>query len=88
MTMTDNNADGGMQPPRMHRFHFILNSDNAAKLLRAAAQRKMHPNKFASLVMGFVTRDNLIDAVLDDGGGGPPRKTRRNTANAVMRSPI
>jgi len=54
--------------PRMHTFHVRLKDDCAAKLLSAASQRRMLPNKFASKVMRLVLRDDLINAILDDDG--------------------
>jgi hypothetical protein len=62
--MTDGNVSWNTK--RTHRFTVILETDDAVKLLSAAARRKMHPGRFASLVMQHVARDNLIDAVLDD----------------------
>lgn len=51
------------------RFSFILDADSTEKFREAAVRRKMHTSRFASLVMRLVTRDNLIDAILDDDGG-------------------
>jgi hypothetical protein len=64
MTTTDDT----ITPERMHRFNFILDHEHAGKLLRAASRRKLHPNKLATRLMLLITHDDLIDAVLDDGG--------------------
>ena len=68
--------DNGTQ--RTHRFNIILEGNDAAKLLRAAHLRRIHPNKFLSQLVRVITGDNLIDAVLDDGGGTgkKPREAR------------
>jgi hypothetical protein len=87
MTMTDDNA-ATWNTKRTHRFTVILEADDAAKLLSAAARRKMHPNRFASVVMQLVARDDLIDAVLDDDGGArKARRPRARVGDNVTRSP-
>ena len=75
--MTDDNGLSLRQrEPR--RCYFILDSDNFAVLARAAAQRKIHPNKLATKIFHVITSDKLIDAILDDVivGNLPVRRRR------------
>lgn len=64
---TPDDDDTNWNSKRTHRFTVILEVDDAEKLLRAAHLRRVHPNKFASRLVQIITRDDLIDAVIDDG---------------------
>ncbi len=74
MTLIDDTTDQLERARARRRFYSILESDDAATLSREAIKRNMLPNKLATELLRVIIRDNLINAVLDDGAAAPVKR--------------